>query len=934
MRKRIMIIICTIVILCAGNMVFAATSLKDIKNKNCEDSVNTLIMLGLVSGYPEDNTYRPENAVTRAEMAKLMVVALGEDGKLTEASKKASKFKDMQGHWAYGYVNIASELGIINGYTNGTFGPNNTVTYAEATAMIIRALDYESVVSKSTEVWPNNYINQAKNLSLYSQVGTINSSDGAQRGNIAIMLWNMLRTGVCTPIGQNSSGIIYGEGEKLLNNKMTKFTYFEDIIINDIDFDDDFETAEIKLKGDKTITVTMDADEASKMYGQKYNILYDNTSKKIVKLEKSSNNTTKQGFIKEVTSSKIYIDGGSSKGYELPKSSHILLYGIDDLDEAVEAILVFEGSTLEYVVAFPPQQVYLGIVTESDVSISKKNDGIKVANYKTSSSKTYPMADEDDMPEEDDIILYYLNANNEVVILKSANIDDSEIITDVSKTKLEIDDDTTISLKESSTYQIAKVSNSTLKAMSYSDIEEDEDSAILFNFGGIDYVVVYVDGADDVSTSSTTLKSYQSKLTSLISDAKSVSETKYTQSTYANLMSALTNAQTVKSTSSKWNDVTKVKSAYNTLKSAYDKLTKATTTSEKDIVKAKAALRTLVNSSSVTNVVKNKSTYTSASYATFNTALSTANTQLSKTNATEKNLNNAKTNLENAIEKLVKNTDATEKEKAIKDLDSALTEASKVKAESNYTAASYALFKAMWDAAKNIKNNSSTKTIEEIKQATTNLNNAIVGLDAKAETEYDELLRLLNESRNITNEDYFDNEFNPFKTAYNEAAALNESSGASTIITKREELEKAIENLNKNKISDALAKAKKDAEPYENAKKVKTALEMAESSRDEKIGKIEAINEAVKIEKSAVESEKKVLSARITIAEEETKKTSIYNATDIDTLKVEIKSAQGILEESKVTSNELTEAATKLEQATQTLKDNKKVATSTPEEGE
>ena len=73
MRKRIMIIICTIVILCVSSVVSAATSLKDIKNTKYEDSVDTLITLGLVSGYPEDNTYRPEKAVTRAEMAKLMV---------------------------------------------------------------------------------------------------------------------------------------------------------------------------------------------------------------------------------------------------------------------------------------------------------------------------------------------------------------------------------------------------------------------------------------------------------------------------------------------------------------------------------------------------------------------------------------------------------------------------------------------------------------------------------------------------------------------------------------------------------------------------------------------------------------------------------------------------------------------------------------------
>ena len=374
MKKKIIFIVCTIVILCATSMVSAATTLKDIKNTKYEDSVDTLITLGLVNGYKEVDgtyTYKPENVVTRAEMAKLMVVALGQEGNVANASKSSPKFKDVKSNdWEYGYVNLASELGIINGYPDGTFGSKNTVSYAEATAMIMRALEYEDVVSKSTEVWPNNYVNQAKKLSLYSQVGTINSSDGAKRGNVAIMLWNMLRTGVCTPVGQNSNGIIYGEGEKMINKKMTKFIYLEDATIKDIDFDDDYKEANVKFKDTRTITVTLDALEAAKMYGQKFDILYNVSAKRIEQIEKSSSNTVKEGEIEKLTSSKIYIDGGNSKGYELPDDDNILLYGIDDMEDAVTATLVFDGSSLEYVAMFPPEQVYLAIVTDNDVTVS------------------------------------------------------------------------------------------------------------------------------------------------------------------------------------------------------------------------------------------------------------------------------------------------------------------------------------------------------------------------------------------------------------------------------------------------------------------------------------------------------------------------------------------------------------------------------------
>ncbi len=920
MRKRIMIIICTIVILCVSSVVSAATSLKDIKNTKYEDSVDTLITLGLVSGYPEDNTYRPEKAVTRAEMAKLMVVALGQESKVTAAGNKTTKFKDMKGHWAYAYVNLASELGVINGYPNGNFGPNNTVSYAEATAMIIRALEYEDVVSKSKESWPNNYINQAKKLSLYSSVGTVNSNDGAKRGNVAIMLWNMLRTGVASPVGQNSSGVIYGEGEKLLNKKMTKFTYFSDVLIDSINFDDDYETATIKLKGDKTVTVTMDAGEAAKMYGQKYNILYNNTTKKIIKSEKTSNNTTKQGFIEKVTSSKIYIDGGSSRGYDLPKSSRILLYGVDSIDEAVEAILVFSGSSVEYIVAFPPEQVHLGIVTESDVSISKKNDGIKVANYKTSSSKTYPMADEDDMPDEDDIILYYLNSDNEVIILKSASIDDSEVVATVSKSRITLDDKTRIDLDSSC--QIAKVYKSTLRSMSYSDISEDDDSAVVFEFGGTTYIVVFVDGADDAGDSTASLKKYQTDLKDLMNDAYDVNEERYTQATYANLMTALSKAESVKNSSTKWKNATEVKKAYNTLKSAYDGLKKATTTSEKEIAKSKAALRALVDSKEVTDAVKNKSSYVASTYNTFYSALSSANTLLAKTNATKSSVDSAKTKLSSALKGLTKTTANADKEKAIAELKVALADASKVGAKENYTEASYELFKAMWDDAKAI--NTTTATIEQIQKATKNLNNAIAGLEGNSEKEYAELLILLKDATKITNDDYFDAEYTKFETARNNADKLTEKSKASDIKTARANLEKAIDDMNKNKISDVLKSAKTSAEDYKNATDVSAALNLPETTRAERITKIEEINDAVTIEKGNVTKKKKELSAKIEVAKIEAEKTDEYTTEGIKALKTAITKAENVLNKAKVTSDELSTAVDELDTALEDFKNTKK----------
>lgn len=921
MKKKLFVIISTIVILCVGSVSFAATSLKDVKNTKYEDSVDTLITLGLVNGY-EDDTYKPNNTITRAEMAKLMVVALGQDGKVSEASKKQSKFKDMKGNWAYGYVNVASDLGVINGYPDGTFGPQNNVSYAEATAMIIRALEYDSEVKKSKEVWPSNYINYANKLSLYSSVGAVKADDGAKRGNVAIMLWNMLRTGMCTVVGQNNNGLVYGQGEKMINKKMSKFLYMDDATITDIEFDSSYKNATIKIKGTTTITITIDADELAEMYGQKLNVLYNTSTKKMAKIESASKNTVKTGEIEDVTSSKIYITGGSKKGYELPSKKNILLYGIDSLDDATSAILIFDGSTLKYVMAFPPKNVNFALVTETEVTVSKK-DGIRIANYGASSSKAYALADEDDMPDEDDLIVYYLNSNSEIVILDKVSEDDAKDVTAASKTRITVSGKGKINSSDS--YKIARIKKSTLKEYDFTDIEEG-DAVSIIEFSGTKYIVVYLGAgtgsSDDDDVSSKELRAMQKKLTSMISDAEGILETKYTQKSYANLMSALTTAKSVKASSTKWEKYSTVKNAYEDLKYAYDSLAGAKNTTEKNTVAVKAALRKLVNSKEVTDAVKNKSLYVTSTYNTFNSALTYANKLLTSTSARKEDLSKAKGDLESALKNLVKTTTSEEKTKAITALNTALSNASKVGAKENYTETSYELFKAMWDEAKAI--NTTTAITEQIEQATKNLNNAIAGLEGNSEKEYAELLILLKDAAKITNDDYFDAEYTKFETARNNADKLTETTKATDIKTARENLKKAIDDMNKNKISDALAKAKTSAEDYKNATNVSAALNLPETTRAERITKIEEINDAVTIEKGNVTKKKKELSAKIEVAKIEAEKTDEYTTEGIKALKNAITKAENVLNKAKVTSDELSTAVDELDTALEDFKNTKK----------
>lgn len=81
--------------------------------------------------------FRPNDDVTRAEMAKMIVTLVG------LAPEGTTEFEDCQGFWAEGYIAQAVEAGFVSGDGDGNFRPNGSVTGLEAAKMLLVALDYD-----------------------------------------------------------------------------------------------------------------------------------------------------------------------------------------------------------------------------------------------------------------------------------------------------------------------------------------------------------------------------------------------------------------------------------------------------------------------------------------------------------------------------------------------------------------------------------------------------------------------------------------------------------------------------------------------------------------------------------------------------------------------------------------------------------------------
>jgi len=125
----------------------AANRFNDISKENWADCyISQLVDLGVVWGY-EDKTFRPDNNITRAEITKIALRINGYAGTPTTTYV----YPDVDpGEWYAEYISTAQTLGIVHGYDDGLFRPNDLVTRAEAVKIFLRSAGIE--IYETTDV--------------------------------------------------------------------------------------------------------------------------------------------------------------------------------------------------------------------------------------------------------------------------------------------------------------------------------------------------------------------------------------------------------------------------------------------------------------------------------------------------------------------------------------------------------------------------------------------------------------------------------------------------------------------------------------------------------------------------------------------------------------------------------------------------------------
>lgn len=180
-------------ILISASMSFAV-EFSDVSQGQYSDlyleAFDTLVEKGAVNGYP-DGSFKPGYFVTRAEFVKILLKAFSIEASTN--SNEVSKFSDIKGtEWYAPYVIKATSLGIISGYEDNTFKPNEYVSYGELLSMVIRYLNINVRDVVKDEPWFAPYMEKSRETGLVRGFASndFNGSYNARRDNTVLITYN------------------------------------------------------------------------------------------------------------------------------------------------------------------------------------------------------------------------------------------------------------------------------------------------------------------------------------------------------------------------------------------------------------------------------------------------------------------------------------------------------------------------------------------------------------------------------------------------------------------------------------------------------------------------------------------------------------------------------------------------------------------------
>lgn len=205
MKKLLALLVSACMIFTMSANVMAYSDVEE--GAYASEAIAVLSNLGIVNGF-EDGTVRPNQLITRAETATLIVNALNMKTD-AQTAVGTSQFADVntQAAWATGFVNVGVAQGFISGYDVSTFGPLDNVTFAQMCKMLTCITGYGDYAAVNGG-WPNGYITIATQIGLTDKVVAAPTAE-LTRGQVFQMIYNALTTPMLGVYEYNLNGNTY-----------------------------------------------------------------------------------------------------------------------------------------------------------------------------------------------------------------------------------------------------------------------------------------------------------------------------------------------------------------------------------------------------------------------------------------------------------------------------------------------------------------------------------------------------------------------------------------------------------------------------------------------------------------------------------------------------------------------------------------------------
>ncbi len=150
-KFHLMLMISLISSLIFSAQVQAAATVSDIQNHWATKPIETLTDREVINGYP-DGTFKPDQAITRAELAKIISKTFNYQ------PVKESSLPDTAGHWAASYMNALAGQKVMNSFADGNFQPERTVSRAQLTTFMARILNLAKPEEQFATDWPASFV--------------------------------------------------------------------------------------------------------------------------------------------------------------------------------------------------------------------------------------------------------------------------------------------------------------------------------------------------------------------------------------------------------------------------------------------------------------------------------------------------------------------------------------------------------------------------------------------------------------------------------------------------------------------------------------------------------------------------------------------------------------------------------------------------------